>query len=238
MTSRERTVPPGQGRIAAAARAGLFPRSGAIPSGLGFLATACILTLFGEEAGQLLIGLLTDGLDVALWLRLSPVDALSKALGASVGLVLLLTIPLFLGAFLGAVVPAVVAKRRRGRTAVPLPRPPKIRLVLGVIQMAGLSLIVLLALYIFRGHFGAVWRLLGGELGAALILFQAFVKLLAAGGFVMLLVGGIELVISRQAIWKSLFLDRLEARREDRAGGLSSPITAQQRRRSRKEVKG
>ncbi|MCP4604134.1 MAG: hypothetical protein GY847_27035 [Proteobacteria bacterium] len=237
MSSSDRTIPPGRGRIAKAARAGMFPRSSAIAGGLALLASAAVLALFAEQAGHSFMGLVEQGLDYAVASRPEPGLALNELIKTGVWLILPLILAAFVGGLAGAVVPAVIARRHRGRTAVPLPRAPKERVAFTVLHVFAVFLVILFAAHILRSHMGAVTRLIRNDPGSQVELIYALSKLLAAGGAVMLLMGLAEIALLRHSLWRALHINSLEARREERAAGGDSTVKTEGMRRARHEVR-
>jgi flagellar biosynthesis protein FlhB len=237
MSHSDRTIPPGQGRVAAAARAGMFARSGAIVSGLVLLVSAAMLAFTGDRAGAYLQDLAQGGLD-SVFMR--PDSAREAVLTVSSAffqsLPFLATV--FVAGLLGALVPAMVARKNRGRTAVPLPKFPKNRFALTLLHLAGAILFTLLAVLVFRRRAGAVWPLMQGDFSATSGLLSAFCELLTAGGAILLLVGMAEIAIIRHSVWRTLFLDSMEAKREHRDAGGNNAAKSKSRKRAVREARG
>jgi len=219
-----------------AARAGLFPRSGAFIGGLALLAVAAVLATTSEELGRSLVTLAGQGLTWAAAPPSDPWSALKELLKGGALLVLPILVAAFLAALAGAVLPAIIARRHRGRSAVPLPDAPTERVPLAVLRSLGVCVAVLLFAQIVRSHSGVVWRLADGDLGAGAELLNAFCQVLACFGAVMLLVGLMEIAVMRRAIWKALHLSSSEARREERAAGGDEAVKREGMRRARREA--
>ncbi len=219
-----------------AARAGLFPRSGACPGGLALLAMAAVIAFAGEDLGRSLVTLTLQGLTWAAAPPSDPGSALKELLHEGSLIVLPILAAAFLAALAGAVLPAIIARRHRGRSAIPLPDAPTERIPLAMIRILGVSVAVLLFAQIVKSHSGFVWRLADGELGAGTELLTALSEILACFGAVMFLVGLMEVAVLRRAIWKALHLNSLEARREERAAGGDAAIKREGMRRARQEA--
>lgn len=236
MSHSDRTVPPGQGRIAAAARAGMFARSGAIISGLVFLVSAGFLAITGDRAGAYLQHLAQSGLD-SVFMRPDPEREVVLAVSSAFFLSLPFLITVFAAGLLGALVPTIVARKNRGRTAVPLPKFPKNRFTRTLLHLAGAILFTLLAALVFRRRTGAVWPLVQGDFTAANELLVACCELLTAGGAILLLMGMAEIAIIRHSVWRTLFLDSMEAKREHRDAGGDNAVKSKSRRRAVREAR-
>ncbi|MCP4674839.1 MAG: hypothetical protein GY854_04865, partial [Deltaproteobacteria bacterium] len=236
MRDSSSTVPPGHGRVAMAARAGLFPRSGVVSGGLALLAVAAVIAFAGQDFGRSLVALVRRGLTRAAASPSDPWSALKEVLYEGTLLILPILAAAFLAALAGAILPAIIARRHRGRSVVPLPDAPAERLPLAILHALGVCVAVLLTAQIMRSHSGFVWRVAEGELGAGAELLAAFSEILACLGAVMLLVGLIEVAVLRRAIWKALHLSSLEARREERAAGGDAAIKREGMRRARREA--
>ena len=118
-----------------AARAGLFPRSGACPGGLALLAVAAVVAFTGEEIGHSLVTLVRQSLTLAAASESSnPWSALKGLLYEGTMLVLPIFAAAFFAALAGAALPAIVARRHRGRSAIPLPDAPTERVALAVLD--------------------------------------------------------------------------------------------------------
>ncbi len=236
MRDSGKTVPPGHGRIAVAARAGLFPRSSAIPGGLALLAVASVIAFTGEDLALSMLSLVQLGLARAVSSPSDFLSAMKELFRGGASLVFPILAVAFLAALAGAVLPALIARRHIGRSAVPMPDAPLSRLPLAVIRILGVCVALLLSAHVMRSHSGFVWRLASGELGAGSELLFALCELLACWGTVLLLVGMMEVAVLRRAIWKALHLSSLEARREERAAGGDAAIKREGMRRSRREA--
>jgi hypothetical protein len=196
-----------------------------------------MMVLTGDRAGMYLQDLARSSLG-AVFTRPEPtLELVQTAKSVFFQTLPFLTTVLAAG-LLGALVPAMVARKNRGRTAVPLPKFPKNRIALTLLRTSGAVLFTLLAFYIFRRRVGAVWHLLQGDYNAANDLFIAFCELLTAGGAVLVLLGMAEIAIIRHSVWRTLFLDRMEARRENRDAGGDSATKSKHKRRATKGARG
>jgi flagellar biosynthesis protein FlhB len=214
----------------------MFARSEAIVSGLVLLVSAGILAFTGDRVGAYLQDLAQGSLD-SVFIRPDP----AREVVLTVRNAFFQTLPFFVAVFalglLGALVPALVARKNRGRTAVPLPKFPKNRFALTLLHIAGAILFVLLALLVFRHRAGAVWPLLQGNFDGVSELFVAFCELLTAGGAILVLVGMAEIAIIRHSVWRTLFLDPMEAKRENRDAGGDNAVKSKSRRRAVREAR-
>ena len=119
MLIRERSVPPSDGRLAAAARSGMFPTSGTWVSGLAFVFLAGLLAVGGQGLASGLVELVRGGLTTAVRGDGDPVGALVDGLLAGALLLLPFMLGVFVVAAAGAVLPAVWARRSRAGTTAP-----------------------------------------------------------------------------------------------------------------------
>jgi hypothetical protein len=191
------------------------------------------MALMGERAGVYLQNLAQGSLE-AVFVRPEPTLELVQTVRSAFFQTLPFLTTVFAAGLLGALVPAMVARKNRGRTAVPLPKFPKNRIALTLIHTAGAVLFTLLAFFIFRRRIGSVWHLVQGDHSALNELFIAFCELLTAGGAVLVLLGMAEIAIVRHSVWRTLFLDRMEAKRESRDAGGDSAVKSKHRRRATK----
>jgi flagellar biosynthesis protein FlhB len=236
MSEAQGDIPPGAGRVAAAARAGLFPRTPLISTGTAFLCVAFIFYLFFEEGSAALTDFLGQGIEMAVSSGTLPLAVLPTQIGIIVYKLLAFLLVVFLGAFLGAAIPALWAKRKRGRTAVPLPQIPKAKTTQFVLRMTGALVFTVLALYVLKNR----WQPLsssGSPIAGAQALFTELTilayKLPALAAFVMIMVGITELLTYRYLILRSLFLDSYELRLEQRAAGGDASVRRERLRRFR-----
>jgi flagellar biosynthesis protein FlhB len=96
----------------------------------------------------------------------------------------------------------------------------------------------LLAALVFRHRTGAVWPLMQGDFAAASELLVACCELLTSGGAILLLVGMAEIAIIRHSVWRTLFLDSMEAKREHRDAGGNNAAKSRSRKRAVREARG
>ena len=237
MSHSDRTVPPGQGRIAAAAWAGMFARSGTFVSGLVLLASAGAMALTGDLVGVYVHDLMRNSLEM-ISLKPEPGSYLAFTVKSTFFQSIPFLTTIAIAALLGVLVPALVAKRNHGTTAVPLPKMPRNRIVLALLHTAGAGLFLLIALLIFRRHVGSMWQLFDGDIQGATLLFAAFCELTAAAGVVLLLVGITEIATLRHTIWRALFLDSMDAKRENRVHHGDSAVRSNRMRRAVRRVRG
>ena len=236
MTDRDRTVPPGRGRVAAAARAGLFARSGTAVSGLILLTVSGFGAAFGEHWVASARDLVGHGVATAATPGADHGEALAGGFSDGLGLLLPIVLTVFGAALMGGLVPALVARRKKGQTSIPLPEAPSLSVARVVLFTAGAGVMLLVGLHIFRTHIGAVWQAMEGNRAGAQELMRALWTLLGAGGGVLLLVGICELGMTRHALWRALFLDNSQARREQRDREGDRTVRARGLRRARRET--
>ncbi len=213
MADTERPIPPSSGRIAAAAKAGVFPTSNLLPSGISLLLTAALGWLFAEPVLRGANVLMTLSVERAVSPGGAPVSSLESAAAGVLGPVLLFFALLFTGAFAGAGVPALIARRRAGRTAVPLPQIPAGTLPLGMLRLFGAGLFLLIALAVVRSAAVNVQATPSVLLSGG----RAVCQLTAVLGGILILLGLIEWTLRRHLIFRALHLNTAEARRESRA---------------------
>jgi flagellar biosynthesis protein FlhB len=167
------------------------------------------------------------GLGVAKVLERPAANDAAMGMLAETALLLLpwLGLMLAVGA-LFALLPALLGRRRRGRTAVPMPAPKRGLLARLVLRTFGVVVLALVALYIFK-----TLPLKGnGPLDILGTIGTGVLRLGAACGATMIVVGAGELLLVRHLVWRSLFLDKSESLREQRAM-LGDPRMKQERRR-------
>jgi hypothetical protein len=206
-------LPPSSARIAAAARAGLFPRSPLLPLGGALAGLGCALLAFGSAVGRGLLGLVDGGLAAAVSSRPDPVDALVAALGRGARIAVPLLLAPALAALLAALIPALVARRfGRGSTSNPLPEAPGFRPGRAVLRVAAIAVAAAAV-----AHGFAAGRPNVESAAAALV----------AAGTALLLAGLAEIALERARLFEALRLTRSEARREQ-----GVPETARRLRRA------
>jgi flagellar biosynthesis protein FlhB len=232
MAEDGRTVPPPRARLAAAARAGVFPRSRLLVAGATLAAAGAVGLLLGEQIAAVLGALVEQGLSSAVAERGDPGMALASSLGRGLAAILpLVLIPAAVGVVV-ALIPAIVARRGGGETSVPVPRRPR-RFSRGALTAVALAVFVLLALVALRDRGGQLARSVagldsdnawGGDLVALLVL---------AAGATMALAGLADLALERAHLLRSLALRPVDARREERAASGDPRARAQVRSRLR-----
>ena len=79
MPDDARTVPPGQGRIAAATRSGLLKRSEILAAGLTLLACSGAMALTGKDSQRHILELVEDGVVGSVVTGMDPISALKNA---------------------------------------------------------------------------------------------------------------------------------------------------------------
>lgn len=214
MADTERPIPPSSGRIAAAARAGLFPASSLLASGMSLFLCAGMGWLLAEPVLREAKALMSSSLQQAVSSGGVPAtpSLVSAAAGVVVPMLLLLAV-VFTGALVGAGIPALIARRRTGRTAVPLPKAPSGTLQMGVVRLLGAAVFVLIAVAALRGAVSD----LRTDHHVLLAAVRTICQLTAVLGAILILLGLVEWTLRRHLILRALRLDTAEARRERRA---------------------
>jgi flagellar biosynthesis protein FlhB len=235
MWSSERPIPPGSGRIAQAARAGIFPRSPALVAGVVLLTAAGVSFLIGEQLLFSFQAFIKTGLFAALKSRPDPgafamefVIHVLLSVGGFFGI-------LFVAGLIAACTPAILTRLKRGRTAIELPKAPVDAVARTVFSAAGVILFALVALRIIRTHLGSVYDFASGIPGSGIDVFAGACELVASGGAILVLMGIGELVLRRTSIIHVLSLNTSEARREARAANGDPALKSARRRNARND---
>jgi flagellar biosynthesis protein FlhB len=226
MAGGEGHLSPGEGRIAAAYRAGRFPASDLLSTGVVLLLLAAALYCLAGQTVSALVELFHRGL-LDVLRRPREIDAAMTSLSTLVRVTLPFSgLVLFVSA-LSTVLPALAARRRRGRTAIPLPPQKNARFSRFALRLLGAVVFISIAISIIKG------LPLGGAnaLEALTVLGTGLCQTIAAAGGVMVLVGAGELVLMRHIVWRTLFLDTAEQRREQRAREGDPHVKREQRAR-------
>lgn len=231
MTENGRFIPPRSGRLAWAARKGFFPHSRSLVAGM-----ACLAGAAAAYAGQGAIEggfqtLFSGGLHSAVQRDLGPVEASLHAGRAVIPMVLAGVIAPFLGALLGAWIPVVLFRRGKGQTAVPLPRMPSSRIEIAAIRFLGSMVFVLAVLHIVR----AVPSVGNAPDGGIRVLGHLIMEIVFLLGGILTVVGAAEVLCLRVSLFRALFLNRQEARREARATDGNRALIGKRRREKREE---
>jgi len=234
MQETDRTVPPRQGRIAHAAREGLFSHSAALLPGATLLAAAVLIDFRGPEGVASLSVFFKDSLTHAVATREAPGELLMESLVAGARLIVPVLLVVFVAGAIATLAPVLWARRHRGRTAVPLPDKPQPKIVLTTIRATGAVIFLLLSFKILRdAPWG--WSTSPNVNFAQLAeVGQILQKLLFAGGAMLLLVALVELSVMRTEILRALRLNSLESRREERSAGGDPAVKGEARRRGRR----
>ena len=216
MEGEGRTIPPGDNRVEAAAREGIFPRSRLLPVGFALLGCSAVLHLGGRWMGERLSVLMRDGLEAAVGAQSDPAQHLEWAFKEGISVL----VPLLAVALLGSAIPQIIvtvsARRRRGHTSTPLPRDRGPGFRGGLITLTALVLFGLLGFRIMKAGAAELFQAASPEiLGGAIL--DLLVSLFAAAGAIALLAGVAELAWERTRIWRALHLSPSEAARDLRA---------------------
>ncbi len=228
-----RFIPPGPGRVFAFSRNGGFGRSRLLAGGLGMLGAAAVLSLSGTTLLESMQRLVANGL-IRAGSAVSPGDAVALCLGEAAALVGPIGLAAAVGTLSGALIPALIARRGKGTTAVPLPSPPAARFAVFAVRLFGALVLIAATALIFR-EAGLNWTRGAGAAVWLDALAHVGLKLLIALGLVSVLTGAAELLLLRHAMWRALFLNRSEHRRELRASEGARDIAARGRRRLLRE---
>ena len=236
MLRTDRTIAPRKGRIAEAARSGLFPYSSALVTAAGLLSAAALLALWGEKIAISLKALLENGLRQAVVPGVEPEALLMNSLLEGAKLLLPILLVVFTATAIVALAPAIWSQRRPGRTAVPLPAMPAPRVAPTAIRILGAAVFLLISFKILRDH-PIGWSSITSEnpfLWHAVV--KRFQNILLAGGIILLFVGLAEMSLMRYEILRALRLSSLESRREERAAEGDAAIKGETKRRGRRRV--
>jgi flagellar biosynthesis protein FlhB len=229
--SGARNVPPSGARLAAAASAGIFPRSRMLSAGLVLLAAGALAILAGPLLGASLAELMRDGLERAFSLRAENGAAAATLLEAG-RLLAWIAAPLAVVALVAVLIPARLARRRGGQTAAPLPRVRERDSFSAALSIAAAAAVLLVAVWTLRRAAGPALERAGAGSEAALCSLAApFAVLLVASGAILCTAGLAEVAWYRARIWRALHLDAAQARREAREQG--GDERARQRMRAR-----
>lgn len=213
------TLPPSEGRIGAAAREGVFPRSRLLAAGITLLAGAGAIWLLGEWAAGRIAHLAGEGLRAALATRVDPASYLVDSLWTGVSVLAPLAGVILIAGVVPQGIAALVQRRKGGQTSTPVPRLAGEGRASGIAALLSAAVFGLAAIEIARRQGPAM---IGAEdsVGAAEAISTLVASLLAAAGGVALLGGAIQLVFERGRIWRALHLSSSQAARDlrDQAG--------------------
>ena len=236
MNEDGRFIPPGPGRIAAFARRGGHPEaySALLGSGIGLLIAAAVLYVLRGRAEEGLVALFRVGLDGTRAGWTAPETVAERVLLPLVYFTAPVLLAAAAGLFFAAVLPALAARRGSAVTAVPLPTLPKLRFTRFVLRGLGAAIAVSAALLIARRAFRAM------DSGEAPLeaMGSALLQLTAATGAALAALGTVERLLIRHGIYRALFLNRSEHRRELRAQEGNREATARAGRSRSREVNG
>ena len=236
-TTSGRHLPPTTARLAAAARAGMFPRTPLLALGAALIAFAAVLGFGGEALWKALAGLVRDGLETAVLGRPEPVAALVDALSRGAAVAAPLVLVPAAAALIAAVVPSLWARRHgRGSTSSPLPETPPRTPERAILIATAVTVAALAAAHGFAAVRPALARL-PAEGGAVVKdVVAPIASSILVAGVALLLAGLADLALQRASLVEALSLTRSEARREDGAGTTARRVRvellAEARRRS------
>jgi len=218
-TASGRHLPPSQARLAAAAHAGMFPRTPLLALGAALIAFAAVLGFGGEALWKALAGLVRDGLEAAVLGRPDPVAALVDALSRGAAVAAPLVLVPAAAALIAAIVPALWARRHgRGSTSSPLPETPPRAPERAIPIAAAVAVVALAAAHGFAAVRPALARLPAEGGGAMKDVVAPIASSIFVAGVALLLAGIADLSLQRASLIEALSLTRSEARREDGAG--------------------
>lgn len=234
MPETERTIAPKKGRIAQAAREGLFAHSTALVPGAALLTGGLLLGMGGPDSIAYLLGFFEKGIANAAYGRDLP-RTVSAAIPFDLGRLMFQTLLiLFVVSAATGIGPALWARRHRGHTAVPLPKIPKPLMTLTLIRTLSGAVFLLLCLKILRD------TSFEGDIQTSLVagwltlLCRVLQKIFLSGGAVLLLAALTEIVVLRTQILGALRLSPTESRREARATDGDPAVRSETRRRARR----
>ena len=170
--------------------------------------------------------LFLGGFHTAVQRDLEPIEAILRAARAVVPMLIVGVIAPFLGALLGAWLPAVLFRRGKGQTAVPLPRMPSSRAAITAIRSFGTIVFISAVLCIVRTAPGVGDAADGG----VRMLGCLTLKIVFLLGGILTVVGVGEVICLRVSLFRALFLNRQEARREARATDGNRAVAGKRRR--------
>ncbi len=207
-----RFIPPGPGRQAAFAKRGGFPKSPLLSLGCS-ISIVCAFFFFWKN--HFLFGL-KDGFRAGIenaTVKKAAVDvAVRDALLEGADWI----IPVLFAALIGftavALISAAISRKNKGTTANPLPEVPKARLPIAMIRLFAASVFVVSALLVVRRTLLDVS--ISGAIAPIAGIWTALFRVLAILGLVLLLAGAAEVLVLRHQIYRSLFLNLSEGRRE------------------------
>jgi len=232
-----RHLPPSTARLAAAAHAGMFPRSPLLTLGAALVALAAVLGLGGEALWSALSDLIGDGLEAAVLGRPDPVDALVGALSRGAAVAAPLVLAPLAAALIAAVVPALWARRHgSGSTSSPLPEAPPTTPERAIPIAAAAAVAALAAAYGFAAARPVLSRLPAEGAGALPDVVAPIASSIFVGGAALLLAGLADLALQRTSLLEALSLTRSEARREDGAGATAGRVRTELRAEARRRV--
>jgi len=198
-------LPPSDARLAAAASAGMFPRSPLVALGAALVAFAATLGLGGEALGSALADLVRGGIERAVLERPDPIDALADALLRGAAIAAPIVLAPATAALIAALAPALWARRHgRGSTSAPLPSMPP-RSPERAVLLATAATVASLAM---------AWGLVAAPPTLSRVSAAIF-----AAGVALLLAGLADLALQRARLVEALSLTRSEARREQHTPG-------------------
>jgi flagellar biosynthesis protein FlhB len=214
-----RHLPPSTARLAAAARAGMFPASPLVTLGAALAAFALVLGFGGEALCAALADLVRDGLEAAAFARPDPVGALAGAIRDGAIIAAPLVVAPAAATLIAAVAPALWARRHgRGSTTAPLPEAPPRTPERAILFCAAAATAALAVAWGFAGVDAAEKRI------AEPISTGIF-----AAGIALLLAGVADLALQRVRLVEALSLTRSEASREDGADASARRSRSEQR---------
>jgi len=231
MSDLDRAFAPSEGRILAATRAGLVPRTRLLLSAFVFFAAAGVLLFFGPHLREVIEEMLREEIRAAVEPR-SPGAAVSRLALRAAWILAPLLGAVFAVTTLGTLL--IFARRRseRGLTVAPLPSVPADRIARLAVRLFTILVFALFVSFRWRARFPAFYGFARGEPSAGESIWMLAVEILAGAGALMLLGGLAEYLISRASLLRALRLDNRDARRERRVEGRGGPVRDALRRRA------
>jgi flagellar biosynthesis protein FlhB len=235
--SSGRHLPPSTARLAAAASAGMFPRTPLLALGAALVALAAVLGFGGDVLGRAVAGLVRDGLGTAALVRPDPEGALVEALSRGAAIAAPVVLAPAAAALIAAIVPALWARRHgRGSTAAPLPETPPRTPERAILIAAAVAVVALAAAHGFTAVRPALARLPAEGGGAMADVVAAIASSIFVAGIALLVAGLADLALQRVRLLEALALTRSEAQREDGAGTTARRVRAEQLAEARRRI--
>jgi len=233
MVEDGRSVPPSRARMAAAARAGVFPQSRLLVAGLVLASAGAVGLLLGDQIAGALGALVEEGLSNAVVQRRDPGASLCATLVRGLLVVLPLVLIPAASGILASLAMAIAARRGGGSTSVPVPPRPR-RFSRGMLAGASLGVFGLFALAVLRAHGGALARSVEGLGAGTAWVGELVAQLVLAAGVTATVAGLADLALDRASLIGALALRPADALRDQRAASGDPELRARLRTEARR----